>query len=158
MIYSSTLNRASVMAQIIAERCGVRHLKDSRLNELSFGDWEGLTFAEITEKYNVQWRRWQCDFENVSPPNGERMKDLQERTLSFLDSMAEDEENRTLAIVSHAGAIKVILIHALNTTVKSFWRLKIDPGSISMVKYLACGPLVTSINQTTHLEKAISDG
>lgn len=158
IIYSSTLSRASTTAKIIAKKHAVSHLKDTRLNELSFGDWEGLTFTEITTKYTDQWKQWQKDLENFSPPQGENVGEFKDRVLSSLSSIVEDLGDQTVAMVSHGGPIKVILLHALGTTFKSFWRLKVNQGSISMVEYHKGGPLVSMINQTTHLSIRISDG
>ncbi len=157
IIYSSTLSRANATARIIAKKHKVTHLKDSRLNELCFGDWEGLTFTEIATKYTDQWKQWQADLESFSPPKGENVREFKDRVLSFLSFIQVDLGEQTVAIVSHGGSIKIMLLHALDTTLKSFWRLKVNLGSISRIEYYEGGPLVTLINQTTHLNQKIKD-
>ncbi len=155
IIYSSTLSRASVTAKIIARKHKVPHLKDSRLNELSFGDWEGLTFSEITKKLPNGWKGWQKDLENFSPPKGESGGALKGRVLSFLNPLIEDLGNQTIAIVSHLGPIKIMLLHALGVSLKPFWRIKLDHASLSVIECYRNRPLISSINRTSHLRNVM---
>lgn len=150
-VYSSILSRAMVTAEIIAKESGVPLQKDPRLNELSFGSWEGQTLAEITEQDPNVWSRWQEEFESFSPPRGEQIRELKDRVLYFLQTLIESPDYHAVAIVSHAGPIKVILLHALGAPLKSFWRIKLDLGAISIIEYYSHGPIVTSINDTSHL-------
>ena len=50
-IVASDLRRARETAEILAKPHGMIVQTDPRLRELNFGEWEGLTYAEIQQKY-----------------------------------------------------------------------------------------------------------
>lgn len=151
IVYSSMLKRAVDTAEIIAKECAVPLRKDARLNELSFGVWEGLTFAEIKERNPNVWRKWQELLETFSPPKGESIGELRDRVSSFFCPLINKLKDRTIVIVSHEGPIKIILLHALGAPLSSFWRFKQNLGAFSTVQYYHHGSLVTSLNETSHL-------
>ena len=57
-IYSSELIRVRETAEIIAKASRRKVRTDRRLNEVSFGKWEGSLFREIRERYPKDVRRW----------------------------------------------------------------------------------------------------
>ena len=57
-IVSSDLLRAEATAQAVSRLCDVPVTVDPRLRERSFGDWEGLTAEEISDRWPEQYRVW----------------------------------------------------------------------------------------------------
>ena len=56
--YTSDLRRAADTAGAVAERLGRAPQSVPELREIALGEWEGLTRAEITERYPKQWQAW----------------------------------------------------------------------------------------------------
>ena len=82
-IYSSPLKRATQTANIMI---GKDFIVDERLKERSYGDWSGkskdLIKKEVGEEtFFLARRGW-----NVSPPNGESLKNVHDRVDSFLST------------------------------------------------------------------------
>ena len=73
LIYSSDSTRALQTADQIAAHHGRQVRADPRLREMDFGDWEGLTYSEIRERYPQALARWQGDPLATSPPGGESL-------------------------------------------------------------------------------------
>ena len=132
-IYSSTLGRARETAQFIKKilRRPVRH--DSRLNELSFGRWEGRTAREIMRAGDRTYRAWIAG-RKVSPPGGETLASFQKRTARFLREICLRHKGKTVVLVSHGGTIKMMLCRLLKLPFRYFWVFRVDPASISVVR------------------------
>lgn len=78
-VWSSGLRRSIESASIVAEACGVPTRADSRLNEVSYGEWDGLSWAEIEARDPQTARRKSENWWAVTPPGGEEPKALLER-------------------------------------------------------------------------------
>ena len=68
-IYSSDTERAHETAGIVAERLDLPVTTDERLREVSFGDWEGLTRAEIDARFADGFTRWASGETAIAPPS-----------------------------------------------------------------------------------------
>ncbi|MBQ2702221.1 MAG: histidine phosphatase family protein [Clostridia bacterium] len=73
-IYSSDLSRAYDTAKPIAKAFGLEIIKDKNLREICSGDWQGLSFDELQEKYADSYGVWLKDIGNAVCPNGETVK------------------------------------------------------------------------------------
>lgn len=99
--YTSPLSRCVKLAAA----CGFPDaIKDNRLMEMNFGDWEMQRYDEIADP---RLQTWFDDYVNVKATAGESFMDQRHRFQSFLSSLPCD--NSTIAIFSHAG----ILIQAM---------------------------------------------
>ncbi|HYP14061.1 MAG TPA: histidine phosphatase family protein [Bryobacteraceae bacterium] len=69
VIYTSQLKRAQATADLIAARTCIVVMPD--LNEISYGDWDGLTWAEIEARDPEVAARKLHTWTGVTPPGGE---------------------------------------------------------------------------------------
>ena len=76
---------------------------DDRLKEISFGRWEGLTLAEVSEKDPDGGRKRQDDKWRFVPPNGESYADLSTRIGGWLA-----DHDRPAVVVAHGGVLRVL--------------------------------------------------
>lgn len=104
-LVSSPLGRTQATTRIINHYLGLPVTLDARLAEVSFGDWEGMTRAEI-EAANP-WlaahgpHGWQ-----FHAPNGERYEGVRARLLGFV----ADVTGPTIAI-SHGMSGRILRAH-----------------------------------------------
>lgn len=108
-IYSSALNRAKITAEIIGEHKGVKPKVCSELNEIDFGDFKGLTFAEVKEKYYDEYMTFRNDFSNFQAPNGESVEQVKERIKSIYEILLHGHFDDTVAIVAHQIVIRAFV-------------------------------------------------
>ncbi|MDR0482556.1 MAG: histidine phosphatase family protein [Cellulomonadaceae bacterium] len=110
-VVASDLTRAQSTAQAYAEVVGAEVLVDSRLRERSFGDWEGLTRAEIAAGWPEGFALWQRgDDAPGVPPGGESRADCAQRVAGAVTAIAgELEPADTLLVVSHGAALTVAI-------------------------------------------------
>jgi broad specificity phosphatase PhoE len=76
---------------------------DARLREFRFGDWEGLTWAEITAR-NPELLEATDIIAAYKPPGGETIADVIDRWSSFQADLARENYERVL-VVTHAGML-----------------------------------------------------
>ena len=79
--------------------------EDLRLAELSYGDWEGFSWAEIEIDHPTALADWRADPHGYCPPGGETHIDLRRRCAAVLTEIATSA-SRTV-VVSHgvSGAV-----------------------------------------------------
>ncbi|HYX49668.1 MAG TPA: histidine phosphatase family protein [Ktedonobacteraceae bacterium] len=140
VIYTSDLVRACETAEIIASQraTAVQIKKSSDWREMDFGEWEGLTYAQIAEQFKDQLGFF-IDPEHHSPPNGESLAHVQQRVMdAFLAIVRSDVMLLTgdAVIISHAGPLRILLCNLLGIAFQRQWQIKLDPGSLSAIDLL----------------------
>lgn len=81
------------------------------LRELSFGDWEGLTYEECMALESGNYSKWIDDPTSHSPPNGESVQNMTNRIKLFISELKKQAatfENPHIAAVTHGGPIRVV--------------------------------------------------
>jgi broad specificity phosphatase PhoE len=152
LIVSSPLRRASDTAIKIQEVSGIELRRDVRLQEGSFGAWEGLTRDEVLKLSNQDAEmlaRWETD-PSCAPPGGESIESLQKRTVNLMDELTPEFANSSIALVSHVGPIKALLATVLGIPLQASRALFLDPGTISVVEW-GVHPFMRLFNSHAHL-------
>ena len=103
----STLERARVTAELAREAMGLDptgYTTDPRLMELSLGRWQGLTVAEVGEKWPAERKARSADPWSVAPTDGECYQQIAARVRPALASF-----DRPCVVVAHAGTGRAVL-------------------------------------------------
>ncbi len=149
--YTSSLKRARESAAILCRGRNVKTRVDSRLNELWFGKWEGQSAEELRRQSDPFFKKW-CAGKVLSPPGGESLAALRRRVTDFLREIRKRHAGGKIAVVSHGGIIRMILLEALGLRKCSFWSLRIDAASLSVVCYYPHFAQIARLNDCCHLE------
>jgi alpha-ribazole phosphatase/probable phosphoglycerate mutase len=118
-IFSSPLSRCAKPAQAWAKEADIDICLDKRLQELSYGAWEGLTAAEIEQKFPGMLAAWRADPTHMIPPNGEPMQHFAARVYAFMDDLLQAQEDKHILIVAHSGSIRLMLTYLLAAPIQS---------------------------------------
>jgi alpha-ribazole phosphatase len=149
-IYSSPLKRASESAQIVSSINNKKVTHLSGLRELSFGKWEGKTAAELIQMKDAKFLKW-SRANWVTPPGGESLAAFRKRIKAAMSEIIRKNKGKRVAIVSHGGAIKMMIFEALKLPLRSLWSFRIDPASISLLTIAPDFAQLTFLNDRTHL-------
>ncbi len=102
-----------VRSQKTAEQINKHHNLELEIyptiNECSWGKWEGLTHAEVNEKYPDEYKSRKEDIWYFHPEKGESYDDLFDRLYPIASEFAAIAINEDLIIVAHAMVNKVLL-------------------------------------------------
>jgi len=150
-VLSSPLPRARETAAPIAAALGLPVGIEPGLQEVDFGDWEGMTFAEAARSAPAAMAAWSRN-PRVAPPGGESFEQLAARVLPARDRIVAAHPGRTVIAVSHVTPIKLLLADGFGAPLESVYRVFLDTASISIVDYPE-GRLssVRLVNETSHL-------
>jgi broad specificity phosphatase PhoE len=148
-VYSSPLSRARETGRRIAEAREVPLLLEPRLREQSFGEWEGLSRAEVMESDSERLLLWEADL-GTAPPGGESLESVQARMLELVGDLAREHSGEWVALVSHVGPIKALLCAALGAPLATARRMFLDPGTLSVIDW-GDRPVVRLFNAHGHL-------
>jgi ribonuclease H / adenosylcobalamin/alpha-ribazole phosphatase len=150
-VFTSPLQRAYDTAAMAGKALGVDVVVDDDLIETDFGAWEGLTFAEASERDSQLHRRWLRDT-SVEPPGGESFDGVYERVRRVRDRIIADYGGATVLVVSHVTPIKTVLRMALDANQSILYRLHLDLASLSIAEFYPDGASsVRLVNQTAYL-------
>ena len=107
-VVSSGLRRAVRTAEAITERLHIGLEQDARLNEISYGSWDGLSWEEINRGDSLTARRKLDDWWSVTAAGGEAHADFYERVLRAWESI-RDHPAQVTVVVAHC-AVNAVLI------------------------------------------------
>ncbi|MHB0935633.1 MAG: alpha-ribazole phosphatase [Armatimonadota bacterium] len=150
-VYTSDLARAAETAACIAAPHGLTPMRDIRLREVYFGEWEGLTVAEVTERWPEVIAAWRADSLRTRPPGAETLQQMLERITAFTEEMLRQYPDGELCIVAHGGSLRALLVYALGGDPALYRRLRLDNCSISIVKVTGDRWSLLLCNDTCHL-------
>jgi probable phosphoglycerate mutase len=143
-IYSSPLERARETAEPLARQKGLEIVIEPAFGEVNFGDWQGHDFPEL--EHDPLWRRFNVFRSGTPAPGGESMLETQARITRRLFALAPKHVGETVAIFSHADAIKAALFCMLGIPLDFHLRMEILPASVTTVDLFEEMPIVRSVN------------
>ena len=103
-VYTSDLARARETAEIVASRLGVEAVPLPGLREIDVGEWQGLTWPEIEERFPdaaAAWRERGHGWES-----GESYAELGERVVAALRRIVTDHPGERGLVVGHGGTVR----------------------------------------------------
>jgi phosphoglycerate mutase len=125
-VYTSELGRTIGTAEIILEKNNFEKKKNiekrlklkklPELNEIYFGEWQGMDFKEIFLKYPEEAHNYFYDVKNYCAKNvkGEELKDGLERFLLGLKKIVNNNEERNILIVTHGTVLELFFNYIEN--------------------------------------------
>ena len=105
---SSPLSRARETMELMRASVGLEataYRVDARLAELSFGDWEGLTLAEVRAREPAALAERERDKWRFVPPDGESYEQLSRRMRDWYAELTADT-----VVVAHGGTARVLMV------------------------------------------------
>lgn len=138
-VYSSDLSRSAYGAGLIAADHDLSSILDQRLRELNIGDWEGLTWDEIQNRWPQEWQARLDDLVNIAPPGGESLIQMAQRIRSVIVELVEKHQGEEIAIVAHGGVNRVILLDAIGAPLTRMFHLEQSYGCRNIIDYFADG-------------------
>ena len=150
-IYSSPLKRAMTTAQTIGHRLGLEVQPLEGINDMDFGQWQGLSIAEVREQYPELFDLWRFSPERLKIPEGETLEQVRTRVAACVDEVAAKHDDETVALVSHRVVCKVLLCYLLGLDNSHFWQIAQDATAINVFEVWQGRFTLWLLNDTCHL-------
>ncbi|MGE5396395.1 MAG: histidine phosphatase family protein, partial [Chitinophagales bacterium] len=152
-IYASALIRARETAEIIARPHGLPVKEVPDLNEMNFGEWEGLSADEIVATFGEEgYRTWQQSPGEAVIPNGENYAEFADRIEKGIKSIVEAHQNETVLIVTHGGAIMALGCRLNGEELSCFRRYYCNNAAISIIELEGDACHFELLNACDHLQ------
>lgn len=132
-VYSSDLLRTMQTAMLTFKNNYV--IKDVGLREIDFGKLCGLTFEQAEKKYPDVYRTWMENPKNLKVPGGESVRGFAKRVITAFKAIAKENEGKTVALVSHGGPIRIILLKLKKMKLDKFWDIEVKTASVNVVNF-----------------------
>ncbi|MBK7610091.1 MAG: bifunctional RNase H/acid phosphatase [Actinomycetales bacterium] len=148
-VITSSLRRTQMTGAAVAAALGVTPELQPDWDERSFGEWDGLTLAQIHERHPAKLARMRMDAA-YPPPGGESRVAVAERVTRAFEEIATAPG--TVVVVTSRVPILVVLSQSLQIPAERFWALQTEPASVSIVCRWPDGNVsVPLVNRTDHL-------
>ena len=132
LAYTSPLRRAKETAEILLDGRNISLYEDQRIQEISFGSYEGMSCVDKTKEENLAFQKFFQDTGNYIPPeDAESVEQLYERTGEFLKSLEESKKlkDKNLLISTHGAAMTAMLNRMRGSlSVEHFWKNEVPPN------------------------------
>lgn len=151
-VVSSPLRRCRETAQAVADRLGLPVTVEQDLRETDFGAWEGLTFAEVKERFPDDLQAWLDSSKAAPTGGGESFAHVARRVSAARDRLLAAHAGRTVLLVTHVTPVKTLVRLALGAPPEALFKMELSAASLSAVAYYADGNAsVRLLNDTSHL-------
>ncbi|HET7594693.1 MAG TPA: histidine phosphatase family protein [Stellaceae bacterium] len=105
------------------------------LIEQHFGEWQGVTYAELAELNGNRWPRFWLAPAHHAPPGGESFVQLMERAHPAILRLSNEHAGRDIIAVTHGGTIRAALAQALDLAPEATLAVSIDNLSLTRIEH-----------------------
>ncbi|MBI4336213.1 MAG: histidine phosphatase family protein [Chloroflexi bacterium] len=157
-VFTSPLPRALETARTIAQPHGLEVVVLDGLMEADVGEMDGLTGAEMRQRFPEFMANWGRDAGATPMPGGESLARVQSRAWEAVEGIRQAHQGDTVAAVSHNFTIHTLLSRALGMPLPSFRSFRMDLGAFAVLRLPREGPaLLEAFNERCHLRSLPSD-
>ncbi len=150
-IISSDLQRCVQTAQAVSTELNLPLLTDPIWRERDVGAFSGMTGEETQIAYPEVWAGKKRGL--VDPPNGEMFVNLQARSMRAYEKVLAEHAGKMVVVVSHGGLLHTLISQLIEIPGDTYGRIsKRGNTGISIVEVKANIPILTRLNDTSHLE------
>jgi broad specificity phosphatase PhoE len=125
---SSPLIRARKTMEIMRATLGLepgRYGIDARLAEIAFGEWEGLTYADVLARDQDVVARRESNKWSFLPPGGESYAEVTVRMRQWFETVAGDT-----VVAAHGGTARALIAHLGYAPPEEATHYSIDQGVV----------------------------
>jgi broad specificity phosphatase PhoE len=154
-IGSSPRTRAQSTAEVLSQRIGRAARTDDRFDDIDYGDWTGLTRAEVVAQWPVEYALWLEAPDRLRIPHGERVAAARDRVWTAVGEFAR--ESAATIVVTHDVCVRLALCALLDAPLNAMHALRVDLASITVLAFRADGAQLVRSNDTSHLRHLDED-
>lgn len=151
-IYSSDIGRAYETAKPIAASHSLDIIIHQGLREIYAGEWEGVSFATLNEKYSDSFGIWRTDLGCACPDGGESIAEVFDRVTNALCEIAKENEGKTVCITTHATPVRAVTVASMGGSYADMSKVEWTPNASINVFEFEDGKLTAiDLDRVDHL-------
>lgn len=133
-VVTSPLQRCHEFAESLSSQEDLDLNSNASFQEIDFGDWEGCEPAEILKEDGAELNAWWKAPTRRVPPNGEAFQDFRSRVLKAFNQLTVEHQGEHILLVTHAGVIRVLIMHILGMQDENLFRLDVGYASLTKLR------------------------
>lgn len=158
VIYSSDLSRARQTAAPLAACRGLALRVDSGLRERGFGEFEGLSFVQIEQRWPEQAAAWRHRDPDFGARGGEVLRAFRDRVVATVDRLARAHRGQSIALVTHGGVLDLLYREATRVALDAPRSWLLANAGINRLLHSEQGLVLVGWGDVGHLEPAAGQG
>lgn len=153
-VYASPMQRTRETAHILATPHGLTPIVQDALREIDYGRWEGLTRAQVAQRFPDEYQMWAEDPFTIAPAGGEAGVNVLSRALPVVRRIVEAHRHRTVVVVSHKGTNRLLVSSLLGFDTRGYRdRLDQHPAALNILDFMnEVRPRLRLFNDVSHYE------
>lgn len=142
LIVSSPMRRCCAFAEALASDLDVPCRYEADLREMSFGEWDGRSAAELMERDAEALRLFWADPSAYTPRGAESLAQLHERVMAAWRRVVTEEASRRILIVTHAGPIRLLRAAQSSIELSALLSIDVRHGTLMDIECFGDGSVV----------------
>lgn len=132
-IYASPMKRVQQTLSPTLKLNGHSQTVFEDLREIDFGDWTGLNWIAVRDKFNFAVHEWLDQIQHPGAPNGESGKTFRDRVEPCLQEIIGKHPGENVAVFCHGGVIRMLLAILLDLPLPKTNSFEVEYASITQV-------------------------
>jgi broad specificity phosphatase PhoE len=134
-VYASPMKRVQQTMEPFIAHSKASPITMSGLREVDFGDWTGLGWEQVREKYNISAFEWLRQIDQGTMPNAETGQTFRARVEPCIKQILQNHPGQSVAVFCHGGVIRMLLSIVLNLPLQHMSMFEIEYASLTEVHY-----------------------
>jgi len=147
-VYTSDLKRACQTADIIFPKKNA--IKKRELREIDFGNFAGLTYEQVSGNYPQIYKKWLENPQDSKIPGGESLIEFSKRVITCFNEIVSCNPDKTIAIISHGGPNRIIILKLLGWGLNRFWDVEQDAACVNIFIFKKGVPCALKLNDMSY--------
>ena len=135
VIYSCSALRCVQSSRIISKYLNTDYVVIDSLRSRIAGEWSGLTFDQIEEKFPEDLDKYHNDRKNFWVKGGENTEELNKRVSEAISKIVEENIGKRIIIVTHPEVIQSAVATALSIPIENQFKIYTPQGSATQISY-----------------------
>jgi broad specificity phosphatase PhoE len=150
-VYASEMARAIETAEAIAAPHGLPVVSESGLHEVDVGSWEGMTWAEIGDRYPTALQAFRDADADAPYFRGESFGDVWARVAPVLETLRKRHVGERVVLVAHKGVNRAILASVFGLPLAQAKTIAQENCCVNLVELTAGGGSLKVMNSMFYL-------
>lgn len=130
LIVSSPLQRCARFAEVLSTQLSLPLTFEPDLQELHFGDWEGVSTSQLMETdAEGLGRFWENPY-TFTPPNAEPVSAFSERVRGAIRRLHQIHDGQRILLISHGGVMRLLLAQARRLPCEQLLQVVVGHGDL----------------------------